>query len=99
MSENLGAYQVDYVTADVTSLTNAGSEPIATWLDQSEIDNIDGAAIVGQENGGYLFSYDHLNEAVHAKYADYDATADGALIDVPSGTDVGEVVVRLEGRT
>lgn len=33
--------------------------------------------------GGYVFEYDHVNKGVIAKYADYDAVADGALINVP----------------
>lgn len=97
-AKNAGVFQVEYVTVDVTSLANAGSEPISAWQDESGIDDLEGAAVVGQEDGGYAFSYDHVNGAVHAKYADYDAAADGALIDVPAGTDVGEVRLRLEGR-
>lgn len=96
--ENLGVRQVEEVTKDVTSLTNAGGEPLSTWSDDSGLDVIDAATVVGQENPGYHMVYDHIADEIAVMYADYDAAADGALIDVPSTTDVGEVKVRLEGR-
>jgi len=38
--------------------------------------------------GGYVFEYDYTAQRVKVFYADYDATADGALIEVPMGTDL-----------
>lgn len=96
--ENLGVRQVEEITKDVTSLTNAGGEPLSTWTSESGLDDVDNATVVGQENPGYRMVYDHLNDEIAVMYADYDAAADGALIDVPATTDVGEVKVRLEGR-
>jgi len=95
---NAGALQVEYVTADVTFLTNAGGEPASTWTDQSGIDRPEAIEVVGQENPGYRMVYDHIADEVAVVYADYGAASDGALIDVPSTTDVGEVKVRIEGR-
>jgi len=40
---------------------------------------------------GYVFEYDPVNETVKAYYADYDASADGALIEVPNETDLSGV--------
>lgn len=130
-SENLGALVVDYVTVDITSLTNAGGEPISSWLDKTDISVIEGASVVGQSDGGYHFAYDHTTEEVHAKYpvgshthnvpadssgttanAEFDANGNLAVgsggsiegsaattgDDVPAGTAVGEVKLRLEGR-
>lgn len=92
MSENLGAYQVDHVTADVTDLTNANNEPLATWADESSIDRIDGVSVVGVENAGtYNVQYDHLEEDVYV--VGHDGT------DPTAGTDVGEITLRLEGRS
>jgi len=96
--ENLGVRQVEEVTKDITSLTNAGGEPLSTWTDESGIDVADSVQVVGQENPGYYMVYDHLNDEIAVQYADYDAASDGTLIDVPSTTDVGEIKVRLEGR-
>jgi hypothetical protein len=35
---------------------------------------------------GYVFQYDYTNKKVLAYYADYDAEADGALIEYPDQT-------------
>jgi hypothetical protein len=37
---------------------------------------------------GYVFEYDYTNSKVLAYYADYDAVADGALIQVPDTTNL-----------
>lgn len=41
--------------------------------------------------GGYAFEYDHANAKIIARYADYDAVADGALIQVPDTTNLSTV--------
>lgn len=96
--ENLGVRQVEEVTKDITSLTNAGGEPLSTWTADSGLDVVENAQVVAQENPGYHMVHDHLTDEIAVMYADYDAAADGALIDVPATTDVGEIRVRLEGR-
>lgn len=40
---------------------------------------------------GYSFEYDHANDKVIARYADYNAAGDGALIQVPDTTDLSAV--------
>lgn len=37
---------------------------------------------------GYTFEWDKANQKVIARYADYDAVADGPLIQVPDTTDL-----------
>jgi hypothetical protein len=37
---------------------------------------------------GYVFQYDYANKKIKAFYADYDAVADGALIEVADTTDL-----------
>lgn len=96
---NGGALEVDHVTKTVASLTNIGGEPLSTWLQDSDIDRPLGVTVAGQSDGGYVLSYDPTTEELHAKYADYDAAADGALIDVPAGTAVGDITLRIEGRS
>jgi len=44
---------------------------------------------------GYVFQYDYTNKKLKAFYADYDAGADGALIEVANGVDLSSVSVRL----
>jgi len=43
---------------------------------------------IAEPNGGYIFQYDHTNNKLEAYYADYDAGADGALIEVANGADL-----------
>lgn len=40
---------------------------------------------------GYTFEYDYTNNKILAYYADYDAVADGALIQVPNTTNLSTV--------
>lgn len=91
MSDNLGARKVDEVTVDVTSLTNADNEPLSTWTDESDIDVVDNATVVGHDNKSYLAKVDDQNDQVLVV-----AVADGA--DPTAGTDVGSITLRIEGR-
>lgn len=89
--ENLGARQVEEVTQDVTSLTNADNEPLSTWTDESGIDVIDNAQVVSHDDKTYLAKVDLANDQVLVV-----AVADGT--DPTAGTDVGSITLRLEGR-
>lgn len=42
---------------------------------------------------GYVTSYDRTNDKLLAYYADYDGTADGALIEAASEADLSTLVV------
>ena len=89
--ENLGVRQVEEVTADVTSLTNADNEPLATWTDQSGIDVVDNATVVSHDDKAYLAKVDLANSQVLVV-----TLSDGS--DPTAGTDVGSITLRLEGR-
>jgi len=89
--ENLGVRQVEEVTADVTSLTNADNEPLATWTDQSGIDVVDNATVVSHDDKSYLATVDRANGQVTVV-----TVSDGS--DPTAGTDVGSITLRLEGR-
>lgn len=90
--KNLGAFVVEYVTFDVTSLTNANNEPLSSWTDQSSIDDVKAAAVVGHDQAStYTAAVDHSQPAVV-----FETISDGS--DPTSGVDVGEVKLRLEGR-
>lgn len=45
--------------------------------------------------GGYMFQYDYSAKKLKAFYADYDAIADGALIEVASGVNLSTISVRM----
>lgn len=47
--------------------------------------------LIPQSKAGYIFSWDAANQKLLAYYADYDAVADGALIQVPNTTDLSAV--------
>jgi hypothetical protein len=102
-TENLGSLHQERITLDITTdgaltgLSDNGFEAVAASDETRLVQNPDHAYVAGQENGGYHFSYDHINDQLSVKYADYDAGADGVLIDVPSGTDVGEVELVVVG--
>jgi len=46
-------------------------------------------------SSGYVFQYDHTNKKLLAYYADYDAVADGALIQVPDTTNLSAIITRV----
>lgn len=90
-AENQGARQVEEVTVDVTSLTNADNEPLSTWTSESSIDRVDAAKVVSHDDKAYLAKVDLANDQVLVV-----SVADGT--DAGSTTDVGSITVQLEGR-
>jgi len=42
--------------------------------------------LIAEPNSGYVFTYDYANQKLLAYYADYDAVADGPLIQFPDAT-------------
>ena len=58
-------------------------DPVAN-LAQLTGKTVVGIAVLG--GGGYVGEYDHTNEKLKVFYADYDAVADGALIEYPDAT-------------
>jgi len=53
--------------------------------------------IAQSESVGYVAQYDYTNEELHLYYADYDASADGALVKA-SGTTAVTVRILAFGR-
>jgi hypothetical protein len=91
-SKNLGVRKVEEVTFDVTSLTNANNEPLTSWTNQSDIDDVDSATVVGHDKAAtYTAQVDHSQDAVV-----FATISDGT--DPTASADVGEVKLRLEGR-
>jgi len=88
---NAGAFYVDTVTVAVASLTNADNEPLSTWTDESGIDVVDNAQVVGHDDKTVLATVDDQAGAVQ-----FVNVADGT--DAGVGTNVGSVTLRLEGR-
>jgi hypothetical protein len=89
--ENHGSVDAVYATVDITSLANAGNEPIDTDAafgleDASRY----GVSVRGQESAAYNIVWDHLNDRLRVVN-----TADGT--DAAAATDVGEVVIGVVG--
>lgn len=78
---------VTEVTMD-SSYPTGGEAITAAQLGLSVVD-----VVTCSTNTGHIAQYDKTNAKIKLYYADYDAVADGALIQVPNTTDVSTVVV------
>lgn len=56
--------------------------------------DIDWLICIG-DSGGYVFDWDNTNGKIKAYWADYDAVADGALVEVADTTDLSGVSPRF----
>lgn len=85
--ENMGSRAMTHGTIDFdSSYPTNGEVLLANTLKMASVDMI----IVTSKNG-YVFEYDYANEKVKAYYADYDAVADGALIEVANEVDLASL--------
>lgn len=86
--ENSGSFHSVYHTIDITSLDAAGVE---NYNPADELGvSPHGISVNGQEASDQFIRWDHINEQLHVTNAS-DGTA------VASGTDVGEVVLKVDG--
>ena len=87
-----GNKRVRVVDVDFDSSYPTGGESLtAADLGLSVVD-----IVIPSPKSGYVFEYDYTNSKLKAYWADYDAGADGALIEVGNGTDLHTVTdVRL----
>ena len=86
--ENSGSFDSVYHTIDITSLDSSGAE---NYDPDAELGvSPHGISVNGQEAIDYFIRWDHLNSQLHVSNAS-DGTA------VASGTDVGEVVLKVDG--
>ncbi len=82
-----GDKQVVIFDVDFDSSYPTGGESLpATDLGMSNID-----ILIPTPKSGYVFEYDYSNEKLKAYYADYDASSDGALIEVANTTNLSSV--------
>ncbi|MCK6620335.1 MAG: hypothetical protein HUU32_12790 [Calditrichaceae bacterium] len=84
-----GTVRVVYLDITFDSSYPTGGEPFETGLDTVLSANI-------EPSGGYIFKYDYTNRKILAYYADYDAVADGALIQVADTTDLSAISTRAK---
>jgi hypothetical protein len=88
--ESGGSVVSVYATLDVTSLDNAASESFDP-ASEFNFSDVLGVTILGLENAGtYQAEFDHL-DGTTLNVQNVDGT------DPTSGTDVGEVRVRVDG--
>lgn len=93
-TEFAGAMKVRIVEVDITSYT-AGGEPFAP--SDAGMHRFQFVTAEPDENG-YVANYDYDGELIRVFTADYDAAADGPLIDAGGGTDAGVVRLFCVGR-
>lgn len=96
--KNNGVYQREYAVVDMSATSGAG---VHAWdpAANTGLDDPEEVAVVGQSDAGYHIAWDHSHGGqFQVKHGDNDAAADGPFADVPAGTNVGEVKVRVEGR-
>lgn len=80
---------VTEVTMD-SSYPTGGEAVTAAQLGLATVD-----VAICSTNTGHIAQYDKANAKIKLYYADYDAVADGALIEVPNTTNVAAVVVTV----
>jgi hypothetical protein len=88
--ESGGSVRSYYHTIDITSLDTAGVEDYSPGATFGGL-GVYGVAVVGQEPADLFIRWDHVNEQLHVTDA-----SDGTT--VAQGTDVGEVVLRVDGK-
>lgn len=87
--ESGGSFDSVFATIDITSLDSANYEPFDPTSDFNLRDVL-GVSVIGlEEPENYIVQYDHLQQRLYVEgYGGTDPTAT---------TDVGEVVVRIDG--
>jgi hypothetical protein len=87
------SYNTGNVNAVVADIAFDSSYPTGgESLTKTDLGFVTGVEfLLAEPASGYSFEYDHTNEKLIARYADYDAAADGALIQVPNTTDLSAV--------
>lgn len=81
------------VIADVTmddSYPTGGEEVLPAKFGLTSLSMVQAAP-----SGGYVLEYDHANKKLKAYYGDYDAVADGALIEVAAAANLSAVIARV----
>lgn len=89
-TENLGGMWCRILDVDFDASYPTGGES----LNEVELgfpDNFRLLAVIALPRLGYVFEYDYTNLKLLAYYSDYDAVADGALIQVPNTTNLSTV--------
>jgi hypothetical protein len=87
--ENSGSFRSVYHTINITSLDSSGSESYEPGGELT-IRDVLGISVNGQEADDLFIRWDHLADQLTVTNAS-DGTA------VSSGTDVGEVVLKIDG--
>lgn len=94
---NSGSPRTDVITivgdgAYPTGGTAAFETAVSTALGVGTIDIV---GVIMGDCGGYQAVYDHVNDKLKMYRADYDAVADGALVEVPNATSLAAVTLQL----
>lgn len=68
---------------------NATTKPVVTEI-SGRFGTVTAVTFSGCSDSGHVFRWDDANNKIECFYADYDAVADGALIECPDDVDAGE---------
>lgn len=90
---SIGKYKARLCTITMDSSMAAGGESITGFPNSVGLGRVVGAIICGQA-GGYPAWWDQANSKIQSFYADYDAGADGALVEA-AGVDLALVVYQV----
>jgi len=83
-SQNVRIYTVAF--GDGTDTYPAGGVPITKGSIGCPTDIQSAKILDSSDADGYLYKYDMANDKIRIYLADYDATADGALLELTGGT-------------
>ncbi|MEM2960721.1 MAG: hypothetical protein QXQ02_03710 [Halobacteria archaeon] len=59
------------------------------------LNRVDGIVLLGEATGGYDVDYDHSTGTFKAWYYNYPAAAAGAAVEVPAGTNLSSVKLKV----
>jgi len=94
--ESGGSTYTWFHTIDITGLDAAGAEnydPASRF--GAEVLGVD---VVGQEDETVIATWDHVDGQIKAKEVTDTGDGTGGLTDIASGTAVGELVLRVDGK-
>jgi len=84
-----GDVQIVFGTITMSNSYATGGDTLSTGdFGLTELNHL----FLSTRTGGYVLAWDKANGKVLAYYGDYDAAADGALVQVAATTDLSSVV-------
>lgn len=83
-----GNLRLEILTVTMSSSYSTGGEAVAPSMGNIVL-------ALSEPKSGYVFEYDYTNKKLKAFYADNNAAADSALIEVPATTNLSAVAPKV----